>query len=263
MAVVINSEMPANALVSSGASVSLTFSFTNTSGTFLAVHAQPNTTTGVGSISSVTYAGSACTPRVSATWDTNATPNCRISWYTLASPATGANNVVITNSLTMMDIIGGAISTTGESGSIGVTNTGFNDSGSTSHSLSLAGTTAGSLCLFSAGCGSSISTRSLTLSAALNASNATGGDNGTLDRSAGTGGTVTDNWTAAVSDLWGSAALEILPSGGGGGGGAAQMLLLLGAGGMVRLAAVAKMREPLTRRTLAKVVSALLMRLPK
>lgn len=258
MAVAVNSEMPSNVMSNGTAASSLTYSFTNTAGTFLAICVQSTSGVGISAISSVTYGGVTCTLQTTGQWDTNATPNNRLAWYTLASPATGANNVVVTMVAgTSDDIISGAISVTGDNGTVGVKNTGFNDSGSSSHSLSLAGTTSGSLCLLAAGCGAGISTRSLTLSAAKNVSTSTSGDNSTMDRTAGTGGTVTDNWTSAASDLWGSAGIEILPSGGGGGV-TQRNLTLMGVGMSVRLLALSRLQQPLGKRTFAKVLAAML-----
>lgn len=68
---------------------------------------------------------------------------------------------------------------------------------------------------------------------------------------------MTDNWTSAASDLWGSAGIEILPSGGGGGV-TQRNLTLMGVGMSVRLLALSRLQQPLGKRTFAKVLAAML-----
>lgn len=214
MAVTVNSEMPSNQSAHAAAGATdLTFAFTNTSGTTIAVKAQTTHSSAGKSITSVTYNGVALTKVVEKASASVASPQNYVGIWVLSSGvATGSNNVVITASGVCDGIFGDAITVTGESGSTGVTNTNFEDSATSSHSLTLTGTSSGSLALFAAGCGSSISTRSQTLSGARNFSNSYPGDNGTFDRAAG-GGNITDSWTSSASDLWTSAGLELLAAG--------------------------------------------------
>lgn len=221
MAVAVDSEMPSNQSSHGAAgATSLTFAFTNTAGTAIVVKAHTTHSSAGKSITSVTYNGVGLTKIVEKASASEASPRNYVGLWMLSSGvATGSNNVVITASGVCDGIFGDAITVTGESGSTGVTNTNFEDSGTTSHSLTLTGTTSGSLALFAAACGSSISTRSQTLSGARNFSNTYPGDNGTMDRAAG-GGNITDSWTSSASDLWTSAGMEILATGSGPGAGA-------------------------------------------
>ncbi len=98
--------------ISTGSS-GLTFSHTN-SGNYLAVAVKFYDTTTLRTISSVTYAGSAMTLKTGSlqTADDGFGGDMGVAWYEHASPATGANDVVITMSAICAVIVGGSTSFT-------------------------------------------------------------------------------------------------------------------------------------------------------
>jgi hypothetical protein len=87
----------------------LTYSFTNTAGTYLLVGVEVTSTGAGSSVTSVTYAGTALTRVAQQTWSTAFNT---VEFWELQSPATGANNVVVT-AVTNTDIFSYAVSFTG------------------------------------------------------------------------------------------------------------------------------------------------------
>lgn len=97
---------------STGTSVSgLTYSFTNTAGDLVVVGVCLNDAT-TARTTGVTYAGVAMTKAVENNDDSPGSQTSTSIWY-LASPATGANNVIISTNTSGININSGAISLSG------------------------------------------------------------------------------------------------------------------------------------------------------
>ena len=161
MAVTVDSQMASSVAANVNFATSLTYSFTNTAGTYLVVGAECNAQSAnpAATITGVTYAGATVTKYAAteASWDTGA--RSVGAFYTKQAPATGANNVVV--SLSVSDnIISGAISVTGAAASAAEANGTANTSGSStvSPTLTLTNVQASSLCLAWYGHGAAIQT---------------------------------------------------------------------------------------------------------
>lgn len=264
MAVTVDSQMASSVAANVIGATSLTYSFTNTAGTYLVVVGELNGTTGVSSpTETVTYNGVSATKYAASEigWATHGgIEACKGACFTLQSPATGANNVVVTASVSY-NIISGAISVTGaatvNAESNGTTN--FNDGSSTaSPALTLTSVKADSLCLAWYGCGSAIQTPTLNAgqvqSAFKDVDTNNGGNNFTMTRFTGSG-TLTPTCTSSFADRWGDGAMEILAPASGG----ARMMSLMGVGLGVRLLAAAQLRRPHSRRRFFKSMCAMVL----
>ena len=127
MALLIDSEMPADTGVMVHNQSSVTFSFTNTAGTFIQMCAVGGLVTNTDTITSMTYNGVEADRK-----DAYRDPGNGVNYGTigtLANPATGANNVVVTFNTTMNGFSFGCLSFTGQHASAPVgdiqTNSGF------------------------------------------------------------------------------------------------------------------------------------------
>lgn len=217
MSLVIDSSPPTTAQANSGAT-SLNYIFTNVAGTELLVavvvtgnNSSVPTTTGV------TYNGVSMTlvPSSRSTWD-NAT--AEVSWWYLASPATGAKSVVVSASWTgspvYKSILSEAISFTGAGTPTNAQIAGSGTSSGTTASLSFTGSTNGSIVLSALGTGTGVTsaTSPTVLDSHVNQSTSDAGDNYGQGHQPTTGGTVTISYTIG-NDVWGISAVEIPVSG--------------------------------------------------
>ena len=207
MALVIDSEMPAAAgAIASGAS-SLSYSFTNTAGTFLQILTTGALGVGTDTITSMKYNGVEADAKQlnRATIDGLAYQGIG----TLANPATGANTVLITFSAVMVKFSSGCISYTGQHATTPVGNTatasGFSGG---AHTLNLS-SAAGNIVtgLYGDGCG--INTLLGTQSWQI--ADDCGGHlhSGACDRQNGAA-TVTTGFTDVGADNWMITAQEIV-----------------------------------------------------
>lgn len=224
MAVTVDSEMVSNVAASATAVSSLTYSFSNTAGTYLAVAVLATNPNGGGAftLSSVTYNSVAMTQYAATKedWDVHAGPGHSLqAFYTLQSPATGSKSVVFTASATVHALISAAISVTGQATSAAEANgqINFSDSATTtSPAVSLTTVQSSSLCLGWYSHGSGIQTPTLDVgqvqSAFKDVDTSTAGSNSSLTRFTGSG-TISPTEAVSVSDAWGVSAMEILASG--------------------------------------------------
>ena len=215
--VTIDSEMPSNALAHAAHASSLTYSFTNTAGTMLIVAASANASNTqdtnpltTPAITGVTYNGVAMTKIGTLDRNSVATPQCEETFWYLANPANGANNVVVTASAAYWGLISGALSVTNATIPGNVVSK-ANDANATTESVAVNGTLASSMIVAYMATGTGYTSTSQTLSASLNFSSHTGGDNAALTRTPGTGGTVTMS-DVTSSDVGGMLAMEIFSS---------------------------------------------------
>ena len=261
MAVTVDSQMASSVAANVNFATSLTYSFTNTAGTYLVVGAECNAQSAnpAATITGVTYAGATVTKYAAteASWDTGA--RSVGAFYTKQAPATGANNVVV--SLSVSDnIISGAISVTGAAASAAEANGTANTSGSStvSPTLTLTNVQASSLCLAWYGHGAAIQTPTLNAgqvqSAFVDVNANTAGNNYTLTRFTGSG-TLSPTCTVSVADQWGCGAMEILAVA----SSIAPMMSLMGVGLGVRLLAAVQLRRPHSRRRFFKSMCAMVL----
>jgi hypothetical protein len=198
----VNSEM-ASATGATATAASLTYSFSNTAGTFLLVGVvlgDPGRT-----VSSVTYGGVAMT-LVDSQITHDGVTGGRVYIYKLSSPLTGANNVVVTPDASTI-IMSGAISFTGENATpLGTPFKAAGNSGTIT--VNVTGTASSSIIVDVAGSGVFFSGQTGTLSWERNVSNSTYSGNGSSQRSPGNGGTVTMSHTA-TGDGWAIIAVEV------------------------------------------------------
>jgi len=221
MALAIDSQMAASTGASSTASSTLTFSFTNTAGTVLYVGISWGSGAAL-TMSTVTYNAVGMTSRVVVGYD-GATHNfAGAAIYELKTPATGANNVVITMSGATggaTAIMGGAISFTGNDTTtptvVGSGKTNFLESATTPATVGTGTTTTGNIVLAQMATGSGYVSTSQTLSWSKNVNTNSAGGNGAMTQTAGTGGTITMS-DAVTSDSFGMVCLEVAAAGGGG-----------------------------------------------
>jgi hypothetical protein len=127
--------------------------------------------------------------------------------YRLSSPLTGANNVVVTASGSVV-IISGAISFTGENATtpLGTPVSAFGSSGTIT--VNVTGTATSSIIVDCASAGSSIPSDNQTAVWVRNVNGSSYGNNGRSQRANGTGGTVTMAHGDA-GDGWATVAVEI------------------------------------------------------
>jgi hypothetical protein len=156
----------------------LTYSFTNTAGTYLLVGVEVTSTGAGSSVTSVTYAGTALTRVAQQTWSTAFNT---VEFWELQSPATGANNVVVT-AVTNTDIFSYAVSFTGVDKKKAVRQTaGSAPASGTTVSVTLPNVLTGSYVISMAGTGGGggpgFTGWNSTLLGVLNQSNTTAGDN--------------------------------------------------------------------------------------
>ena len=219
MAVTVDSEMASNVAANVAGATSLTYSFTNTAGTYLVVAAEINGIPQTVSLSSVTY-NAVTVNKYAATevgWDpADVNSRCRMAVYTLQSPATGANNVVVTGSVSD-NLLSAAISLTGAKASAAEANGTSNFASTavtTSPTITLSSVAASSLCLVSYAHGGAIQaglsfSPAQTQSAFKDVDTSSAGNNLTMTRFTGSG-TLTPTATCTAADQWGVSAMEIL-----------------------------------------------------
>jgi hypothetical protein len=238
MALAIDSQMGSSTGASANATT-LTFSFTNTAGTFIVVGISFGNASAF-TVSTITYNGVSMTqvPGAVVGYD-GATHNfAGASLFSLLSPATGANNVVVTMSGVgggTTSIEGGAISFTGHDlvtpivASSGKSN--FRESNGPTATVTSGSTTVGNIVVAQMATGSGYSSVSTgTLSWSKNASSLSAGGNGAMTQASGTGGTITmtDNIT---SDFMGMVCFEVAAASGGGARGLFRTPAMNGLGG--------------------------------
>lgn len=225
MALAVDSQESSNAgHNATNPATTLSWSFNNVAGTILVVGANAEST-GTGSsaaITGVTYNSVALTKAGSQGW-AGTGPSSEVSIWYLLNPATGSNTVSVSASFantTVTDIIGGAISFTGNA-----TSTPFGTAagakldtgaGSTSPSVTVNSTTANNYVLAMMGTGTGYSSTSNTLTWSLNVSTNMAGDNSamTYQLVSGSSTTMTDTVT---QDWWGIVAAELKAAGTAGG----------------------------------------------
>lgn len=216
----INSQEASNVAHHSATSP-LSWSFTNTSGTLLIVGFDISAASGSGpSVSSVTYNGVSMTQLSNHCWKlvSGFDLDCVYLYY-LTSPATGANTVSITftypGSPTSLDSIGGAISFTGANLATPFGTPASADDGgtpSTPATVSVTGTASGDFVVSAMGAGNSWTTAvsPTTISALLNNSGNTAGDNLILAQQSTSGGSVTVSANITAADHWGIVGAEVM-----------------------------------------------------
>ncbi len=210
MALVVDSQ-ESGGIAHHSATSPLSWSFTNTAGTLLIVGVVVTNSSGNPAIPGVTYGGQTM----------NAVPGSGVRWdstfnvtglYWLANPPTGANTVQVSAS-GFIDILSAALSLRGANldSPVGSAVTAFDNSGTSgTASVSVPNTKAGSYIVSVVGTGSGVSSANspTMLSALLNNSGISGGDNFALGQQATSGGTVTAGYSVSP-DLWGIAAVEV------------------------------------------------------
>lgn len=222
MALAIDSQMP----TATGASITnntvLTYSFTNTAGTFLLVGlGWGNSAVASLVISSVTYNGVGMTVSVSVGYDGAAHNQSGTAIASLLNPATGANNVVVTltGSISSLTAIhSGAMSFTGNDTSTPVVassgKTNFRESAGTTATVTSGTTTSGNIAVAQMAAGSGYSATSQTLSWSKNVNTNSAGGNGAMTYANGTGGAIAFSNTIG-SDFMGMVCLEVAAASGG------------------------------------------------
>lgn len=215
MALSIDSNMPSSAGAGSTNALSLTFAFTNTSGTLLVCAigwGDRQFGSNTFALSSVTYNSVALTSAIVIQYD-NTSDGAAL--YYLLNPATGSNNLVITftggSGTNNRAIEAGCTSFVGNDtvSPIGVTNSAKFDTGAgdTTPSVTLAGTSSGNIIMDAMATGSGFSSTGQTLNWSINQNVLTAGGNAASSRAAA-GGSVTMSYTV-VQDYWGIVAAEI------------------------------------------------------
>lgn len=212
MALAVDSEMASQVGASGTTSTTLTYSFTNTAGTYLIVGAATCADAANPTVSGITYGGTAMTKIDNQVYGSSVD----VALFKLASPATGANNVVVTVTTTAA-IMSGATSFTGEHATTPVGTAAKASGTSTTPSVDVTSTTSGNIVVDVAASGSAFSATGAgqTLGWVININNLASGNNGQGSREPGNGGTVTMSETCG-SDSWGIVAVEVKAAGGGG-----------------------------------------------
>lgn len=224
MQITIDSQEPSNVAHNSLTSP-LSYAFTNTAGNFMVFVLSINSNNNDGSgnpTASVTYGGNSMSLVTGLPYfytQTGLYFACWIYVFTLVNPPTGSNTIDVTWTFagagTYVDSIGAAITFDG-AGSAGNLNENFlaSGSGGTDASVSVPGTVSGDYVVnvVTTGTGVVSATSPTVLSAMLNVSGNSGGDNLGLGQQATSGGTVTAGWTVD-QDFWGIVAIEIFPGG--------------------------------------------------
>jgi hypothetical protein len=193
----------------------LTWTFNNVGGTTLFV-AVDLTQFQVPTFGAVTYNGvtMSVVPGSRITWGG---ANNQIQWYYLNNPAIGSHMVSVSAAIGggAQDIIAAAISFTGLDPTIpygGTPVTNFNDTGGApSASVNVTGTTNGNYVLSAIANGdfAMTATSPTVLSAQLDVSGATAGDNFAIGQQATAGGTVTAGFSWGSNDDYGITAFEV------------------------------------------------------
>jgi hypothetical protein len=208
----INSE-EASHVAHHSATSPLTWSFNNVGGTTLFVAVDVTQGAPTPAFGAVTYNGVAMTavPNSIVKWYSNAN---QIQWYYLNNPATGSHTVSVSATLSGGDIIAAAISFTGldPTTPYGTPVTKFVDTGAgvPSASVSVAGTTNGNYVLSAVANGDFVmaATSPTVLSAQLDVSGSTAGDNLAIGRQLTSGGTVAAAYSWGGNDYYGLTAFE-------------------------------------------------------
>jgi hypothetical protein len=178
----------------------LTYSFTNTAGTILYVGVGWGKRGDLGgdhTVGSVTYNGVAMSALITRSGDST---KAGAAIYRLVTPATGANNVVITmvtgNTASTTAVHSGAISFTGQHATPEVAASTASDvvegGGSSTNALTTGGaTTSGNYALWMSTCGASFTSVDKTETWRKNINTNSAGGNGSMAYAAGTGSTIT------------------------------------------------------------------------
>lgn len=217
MALAINTEMASNdAAVKVGASGSLTYSFNNVAGTYIAVGASVCEAGASRTITGVTYAGDALTK-----FDNQAIATDADVWLGgRATTFTGANNVVATPSAGSNSMISGAISFTGQHATVPAGTPHKATATSSTPTVDQTSTTVGNIVIAYMAGGTGWTTCSGTLSCRHNIDDTHAADNGQMNRAAGNGGTVTMSGSmGGASDSWAIVCNEIIAAASGASGG--------------------------------------------
>ncbi len=193
----------------------VTWTFNNVAGTTLFVAVDATRQTGTApTFGAVSYNGVAMTavPSSLVSWDVS-----KLQWYYLNSPATGSHTVSVATS-GATDTIAAAISFTGLDSTTpyGTPVTHPQTTGASSDSVNVTGTTSGNFVLSAIGTGSGgeAATSPNTLSAKLDVSTSSAGDNFAMARRTTSGGTVAAAYTF-TNDWDGLSAFEVLAGSGG------------------------------------------------
>ncbi len=215
MALAINSQ-ETSGIAHHDTSGIVTWAFNNVAGTTLFVAVIATCTGATSTLGAVTYNSIPMTavPSSLITWDTGASA---AQWYYLNSPATGSNTVSVTTTFgggsASADAIAAAISFTGAdpTNPYGTPVTHANTTAHTSDSVTVTGTTNGNyvLSVIGNGAGGLAATSPNTLSALLDFSTNTGGDNFEMAQRTTSGGSVAAAFTFN-SDINGMSAFEVI-----------------------------------------------------
>lgn len=210
MAVALDSVMPGNAGDGAGGNPASprTFSFTNTSGTFMVAFVSLGTPSASAcTIGAASYNGVALTNQVELSTSGGANGG-RIALFYLQAPATGANtfSYAFTSSGEIADsAMCGVATFTGVSSTSPFAQQTTGSGTGTTATANLAGVASGNMTVAGAGAGSSMSAETQTLSYAINVDGVTSLGNQRSSTSTSTG-SVTHAFTISASDSW----LEIL-----------------------------------------------------
>lgn len=201
MALVIDSEMPSNVGLNDLADGStFTFAFNNVAGTLLIVAIDVTDSDGDMTASGVTYNGTPMTKfneKLSL-----GTAKGHLSFWYLASPSTGSQNVIITTAGTATangQIIAGAISFTGAHATPLANNTSKASTGNTTDNMDVLSTTAGNIAICLMTGGDNVTATSQTRSWLKNVDTNTAANNAVMQRAAA-GGTINFSVTINSAD---------------------------------------------------------------
>lgn len=194
----------------------LTFSFTNTAGTVLYCGVEDG---GTNSASlGVTYNGVSLTNVKVQTWNASA----QVDIFRLLSPATGANNVVVTlTGVNTTFLAVGCITLTGNNTTTPEAQTASakqDVSTTTPATVSLAGVTSGNILYGVFGCGAASGfttpVNPVTSLWVSNHNGNTAGNNAASGDVSGRSGTVAFGYNLSAADFWGVAVVEVAAAGG-------------------------------------------------
>jgi hypothetical protein len=178
----------------------LTFSFTNTAGTYMLVSVawgKRGSLTGSYTIASVTYGGQSMSQEIAVQTDSN---HDGVAFYSLLSPPTGANDIVVTATTAGQfdansTIIAGAITFTGQHATPLVaaqTASAAQEAETTSTSLATPNaTTTGNYAVWAHACGAGITSVNQTESYRRNVNTNSTAGNASMQYAAGTGSAIT------------------------------------------------------------------------
>jgi hypothetical protein len=207
MAVTFDAVGPSAAGASAAAAASLTWAHTVGAGASIIAGASVGKSPDTPTITA-TYAGAATTAGTAV--HTGAGTAGYLRLFTLLTPATGANNVVVTLSTGTADLTGGSISATG----VGSFKAQYSATGNSATASAVsAGSASGNLiaAFVADGDGTTSATAPSTSRFIKNLNAATGGGNSAGATSPGTGSNVTTAWTVATS-TWAVIGVELLAS---------------------------------------------------